>query len=41
MLPWVQTQVRGRTLIFDLALGSTLRRLILTPFLPFLLLFLR
>lgn len=33
MLPWVQTQVRERTLIFDPTLGSTLHSLFPTsPF---------
>lgn len=35
MLPWVQTQVRDITLIFDPALGSTLSPLTPTPLSPF------
>ena len=31
MLPWVQTRVRGRTLIFDPTFGSALHLLIPTP----------
>lgn len=34
MLPWVQTQVRGRTLVFDPTLGSALH-LIPPPLYPF------